>query len=67
VEPINNLVLTLNSGSGTLTGFGLGTIKPVHIERVLTPAIDDSTVPTPANFSPAAKSRWVPRRRPSVL
>ncbi len=55
VEPINNLVLTLNSGSGTLTGFGLGTIKPVHIERVLTPAIDDSTVPTPANFSPAAK------------
>src|SRR5713101_7257971 len=55
VEPINNLVLTLNSGSGTLTGFRLGTIKPVHIERVLTPAIDDSTVPTPANFSPAAK------------
>src|SRR5229473_2517471 len=55
VEPINNLVLTLNSGSGTLTGFKLGTIKPVHIERVLTPAIDDSTVPTPANFSPAAK------------
>src|SRR5713226_3479229 len=55
VEPVNNLVLTLNSGSGTLTGFRLGTIKPVHIERVLTPAIDDSTVGTPASFSPAAK------------
>lgn len=55
VEPVSNLVLTLNSGSGTLTGFKLGTIKPVHIERVLTPAIDDSTVTTPANFSPAAK------------
>ncbi len=55
VEPVSNLVLTLNSGSGTLTGFKLATIKPVHIERVLTPAIDDSTVPTPASLSPAAK------------
>jgi len=48
-------VLTLNSGSGTLTGFTLGNIKPVHIERVLTPAIDGATVGTPASFSPAAK------------
>ena len=55
VDPISNLVLTLNSGSGTLTGFKLGTIKPVHIERVLTPAIDGATVGTPASFSPAAK------------
>jgi DNA-binding beta-propeller fold protein YncE len=55
VDPISNLVLTLNSGSGTLTGFRLGTIKPVHIERVLTPAIDGATVGTPASFSPAAK------------
>jgi DNA-binding beta-propeller fold protein YncE len=55
VEPVSNLVLTLNSGSGSLTGFRLGTIKPVHIERVLTPAIDDSTVATPASLSPAAK------------
>ncbi len=55
VEPVSNLVLTLNSGSGTLTGFKLATIKPVHIERVLTPAIDDSTFATPASLSPAAK------------
>jgi hypothetical protein len=55
VEPVSNLVLTLNSGSGTLTGFKLATIKPVHIERVLTPAIDDSTFATPASISPAAK------------
>jgi DNA-binding beta-propeller fold protein YncE len=55
VDPISNLVLTLNSGSGTLTGFTLGNIKPVHIERVLTPAIDGATVGTPASFSPAAK------------
>ena len=55
VDPISNLVLTLNSGSGTLTGLALGNIKPVHIERVLTPAIDGATVGTPANFSPAAK------------
>jgi len=55
VDPISNLVLTLNSGSGTLTGFRLGNIKSVHIERVLTPAIDGATVGTPASFSPAAK------------
>jgi len=55
VEPVSNLVLTLSSGSGTLTGFRLGNIKTVHIERVQTSAIDDSTVATPANFSPAAK------------
>jgi len=55
VDPISNLVLTLNFGSGTLTGFTLGNIKPVHIEGVLTPAIDGATVGTPASLSPAAK------------
>jgi DNA-binding beta-propeller fold protein YncE len=55
VDPVDNLVLTVNSGSGTLTGFKLGNIKTVHIERVLTPAIDDATVGIPASFSPAAK------------
>jgi DNA-binding beta-propeller fold protein YncE len=55
VDPISNVVLTLNSGSGTLTGFRLGNIKTVHIERVQTPAIDDATIGTPANLSPAAK------------
>jgi len=57
VDSVNNLVLTLNSGSGTVTGFKLGTIKPVHIERVLTPAIDagSANVTTPASLSPAVK------------
>jgi DNA-binding beta-propeller fold protein YncE len=55
VDPVSNLVLTLNSGSDTLTGFKLGNIKTVHIERLQTPAIDGSTIGTPANFSPAAK------------
>jgi DNA-binding beta-propeller fold protein YncE len=55
VEPVSNEVLTLNSGSGTLTGFKLGNIKTVHIERVQTPAIDDAAIGTPANLSPAAK------------
>ena len=55
VDPIGNLVLTLNSGSGTLTGLKLGNIKTIHIERVLTPAIDGATVGAPASLSPAAK------------
>ena len=57
VDSTNNLVLTLNSGSGTITGFKLGTIKPVHIERVETPALDAGsvTVTTPASLSPAVK------------
>jgi len=55
VDPVNNLVLTLNTGSGTLTGFKLGNIKTVHIERVQTPAIDGPNISAPANFSPAAK------------
>jgi len=55
VDPVSNLVLTLNTGSGTLTGFKLGNIKTVHIENVQTPAIDGSNIATPANFSPAAK------------
>ncbi len=55
VDSVHNLVLTVNSGSGTITGFKLGNIKTVHIERVLTPAIDDASVSTPANLSPAAK------------
>src|SRR5256885_6042541 len=57
VDSANNLVLTVNSGSGTITGFKLGTIKPVHIERVETPAMDAGSVSvtTPASLSPAVK------------
>jgi len=56
VDSVNNLALTVNSGSGTLTGFKLGKIKAVHIERVATPGIDDPTkITTPANLAPAVK------------
>jgi DNA-binding beta-propeller fold protein YncE len=56
VDSVSNLALTLNSGSGTLTGFKLGRIKAVHIERVATPAIDDATkITTPASLAPAVK------------
>ena len=56
VDSVNNLVLTANSGSGTITGFKLSKIKSVHIEQVLTPAIDDPTkVTAPANLTPAVK------------
>ena len=57
VDSANNLVLTVNSGSGTITGFQLGTIRPIHIESVETPAIDagSANVTTPASLSPAVK------------
>jgi DNA-binding beta-propeller fold protein YncE len=56
VDSVNNLALTLNSGSGTLTGFKLGKIKAVHIERVATPGIDDATkITAPASLAPAVK------------
>src|SRR6266705_2495918 len=57
VDSANNLVLTVNSGSGTITGFQLGTIRPIHIESVETPAIDagNANVTMPASLSPAVK------------
>ena len=57
VEPVSNTVLTLNSFSGTLTGFKLGNIKTVpHRERVQTPAIDGSNISVPANFQPGGEN-----------
>src|SRR5260370_18758799 len=38
VEPASNLPLSRNSVNGTLTGFRLGHLKTVHVERVQTPA-----------------------------
>jgi DNA-binding beta-propeller fold protein YncE len=57
VDSVNNLVLTLNSGSGTITGFKLGTIKSVHIQTVQTAPIDagNASISTPASLSPAVK------------
>lgn len=57
VDTVNNLALVVNSGSDNISVFQLGSIKPVHIERVQTPALDASSanVTTPASLSPAVK------------
>ena len=57
VDSANNLVLTVNSGSGTITGFQLGTIRPIHIQSVETPTIDagSANVTVPASLSAAVK------------
>jgi hypothetical protein len=57
VDSANNLALVVNSGNDNISVLQLGTIKTVHIERVLTPAIDagSANVTTPATISPAVK------------
>jgi len=57
VDSVNNLALVLNSGSDNISVLQLGTIKPVHIERVQTPAMDagSANITTPASLSPAVK------------
>ena len=40
VDPVHNLALAVNSGSGTITPLYLGTIQPLQIESVSTPAVD---------------------------
>ncbi len=49
VDPIHNLALAINSGSGTITPLFLGNIKSLQIESVSTPPVDASDgVATPA-------------------
>ena len=55
VDSIHNVALVVNSGSGNITAFKLASIKPVHIERVLTPDIDSAGVAAPANLASAVK------------
>jgi DNA-binding beta-propeller fold protein YncE len=55
VDGIHNLALVANSGSSNITVIKLGTIKAVHIERVLTPAIDPSSFAVPAQLAQAVK------------
>jgi len=55
VDSVNNLALVLNSGSDSMSVFKLGSIKPVHIERVVTPAIDPPSFSPPAKLTPAVK------------
>jgi DNA-binding beta-propeller fold protein YncE len=55
VDANHNLALVVNSGSSNMSVFMLGKIKPVHIERVLTPAIDPAGFPVPASLAQAVK------------
>src|SRR6266571_2373109 len=57
VDSANNLALAVNSGSDSISVFKLGTIKPVHIERVKTPAFDSSGtgISVPAQLTQAVK------------
>lgn len=51
VDPILNLALAINSGSGTVTPLYLGHIKPLEIETLSTPPVDTSGVASPALLS----------------
>src|SRR6266446_4191253 len=55
VDSVHNLAFAVNSSSGNISVFKLGTIKPVHIQQVLTPAIDAPTIAVPAQLSQAVK------------
>jgi hypothetical protein len=52
VDPINNLALAVNSGSGTITPLYLANIQPLQIESLSTPPVDNpKTVTNPADMS----------------
>lgn len=55
VDDIHNLALVANSGSSNISVIKLGTIKAVHIERLLTPAIDPTSFAVPAQLNQAVK------------
>ena len=55
VDSIHNLALVANSGSSSISVIKLGIIKAVHIERLLTPAIDPSSFAVPAQLAQAVK------------
>jgi DNA-binding beta-propeller fold protein YncE len=55
MDSVHNLAFAVNSGSNNISVLKLGTIKPVHIQQVLTPAIDAPTIPVPALLSQAVK------------
>lgn len=55
VDSIHNLALVANSGSNNISVIKLGTIKAVHIESVLTPAIDPTSFAVPAQLAQSVK------------
>jgi DNA-binding beta-propeller fold protein YncE len=50
VDPVLNLALAVNSGSGTITPLYLGHVKPLQIETVFTPPVDATGVAMPATI-----------------
>jgi DNA-binding beta-propeller fold protein YncE len=55
VDSVNNVALALNSGSPSISVFKLGSIKTIQIQQVVTPAIDPTGVPVPAQLAQAVK------------
>ncbi len=55
VDSVHNLAFAVNSGSNNISVIKLGNIKTVHIQQVITPAIDAPTTPVPAQLSQAIK------------
>jgi DNA-binding beta-propeller fold protein YncE len=55
VDSVHNLAFAVNSGSNNISVIKLGTIKSVHIQQVITPPIDSSTTPVPAQLAQAVK------------
>jgi DNA-binding beta-propeller fold protein YncE len=56
VDSTNNLALAVNSGSSNISVFKLGTIKPVHIQSIVAPSIDDPLkIAVPATLASAVK------------
>src|SRR5882672_6926138 len=55
VDSVHNLAFAVNSGSNNISVIRLGNIKTVHIQQVITPAIDAPTTPAPAQLSQAVK------------
>ena len=55
VDSVHNLAFAVNSGSNNISVIRLGNIKTVHIQQVITPAIDAPTTPVPAQLSQAIK------------
>ena len=56
VDSIDNLAMAVNSGSSNISIFQLGNIKPLHIERVVSPAVDDpANITVPSSLAAAVK------------
>jgi len=56
VDSIDNLAMAVNSGSSNISIFQLGIIKPLHIERVVSPPVDNpANITVPSSLAAAVK------------